>query len=536
MSESPQARTLPRTPGSRAFLCAAVAIVLLGVAPRAYHLGWRSLWIDEAIAANVSRGTLAQTLALTRGLHSAPIVDPLILYAVEKVSAGPLAVRTPSLVASVLAIVIMLYLATIPSVDRKTALLAALLLSVSAAQIRYAQEVREYSLGVMYATLLLYFFISYTSGTEERRARIGLYSALFVAPFIQYGLVLFAFGILAALFILAIFHTQAKKKIVETVEGALFLGMGGVLSFFLTLRYQWGEKAWYLEDSYFHRGSSLPAFVLSNTHHIFTFLLPGLAAALISAVAISLHVVWSVRARAVSPVVVLALTSFGITLICATFRVYPYGAIRQCLFLAPVLCLLAAESCVQSVNHFAGHLKALGLTAIVGVVIISGAVQIRSMAPYAEVEAIQGILAGLRSHIEPGDGVYVYSGAVPAVDFYIKERDERFTYGDFHRDVPREYVPEILANLRPGTTREWIIFSHIYASEDRIILSELSDNWEVEPVLFTKGCGLYLAHRRPDFASETLAGGKLDDGQTTLDLRHDSFLDWNLRNSRKTGP
>src|SRR5580693_1702549 len=95
----------PRTRGSRLFLLASILIVLMALSLRLHHLAQRSLWLDESIAANISRGTLQQTLTLTRGLHSAPITDPLILYAVERVNSGSLAVRMPSLVASVLALV-----------------------------------------------------------------------------------------------------------------------------------------------------------------------------------------------------------------------------------------------------------------------------------------------------------------------------------------------------------------------------------------------------------------------------------------------
>ena len=182
----------------RVFLLCATMILLLAALLRTYHIAQRSLWLDEAIAANISRGTLGQTLILTRDLHSAPITDPLILYAIEKVNAGPLAVRIPSLVASMLAVFLMLCFVTIPSIDYKMADLAALMLSVSAAQIRYAQEVREYSLSVLYATVLLYVFLSYISKKDKPSSPIPLYIALFGAPLIQYGLVLFSFGILSS--------------------------------------------------------------------------------------------------------------------------------------------------------------------------------------------------------------------------------------------------------------------------------------------------------------------------------------------------
>jgi predicted membrane-bound mannosyltransferase len=109
-----------RHPVNRAFLLVSVFILLFAVALRIYRIGQRSLWYDEAVAANISRGTLVETLTLTRARHSAPITHPLLLYVVEKVDTGPLAVRGPSLVASVLAVFMMLSLVTIPSIDQKT--------------------------------------------------------------------------------------------------------------------------------------------------------------------------------------------------------------------------------------------------------------------------------------------------------------------------------------------------------------------------------------------------------------------------------
>jgi len=520
-----------------------ILIILFAVALRIYHIGQRSLWFDEAVAANISRGTLAEALTLTRAEHSAPITHPFLLYLVEKVDAGPLAVRGPSLVASVLAVFSMLCLVTIPSFDQKTAALSALMLSVSAAQIYYGQEVREYSLSVLYAALLLYLFMSFTANHEKRKLPIVLYLALFAAPLIQYGLVLFGFGILAALFILVFTNSQWQVRISHVTTALLCLAAGSLLSFMLTLRYQWERKASYLTENYFTPGSSLPRFVWSNTHEIFDFLLPGRGAAWISAVAIIFYLVASFRARVVTPLMVLAFTSFGFVLASAILGLYPYGPIRQCLFLAPVLCLLGSTSIVQIANRVPGALNKTVFVAIACVVVVSGVFQVRSMKPYAELQDIQKVLSELWNHLEPGDGVYVYAGAVPAVDFYVKERDQRFIYGNFYRRVPQAYVQELLACLPQGTNRTWILFSHVYQDEDQRILRDLSGDWQVEPTLLAKGSALYLAHRgspvhegstEHNMESGELAHEVLERTPVT-DCARDSFWDWNIRKSHSSG-
>ncbi|HWY60248.1 MAG TPA: hypothetical protein VNZ03_37650 [Terriglobales bacterium] len=518
-------------------MIASVLIILLAGSLRIHHIAKRSLWLDEAIAANISRGTLPETLILTRGFHSAPIIDPLILYAVERVGSGPLAVRIPSLVASVLAVFVMLCFVTIPSIDYQTAGLSALMLSVSAAQIRYAQEVREYSLSVLYAGVLLYVFLSFISKKEEDNSPIPLYVTLFVAPLVQYGLVLFSFGVLAALLIWAFTDDKGRRRITQIMAASGFLAFGGLLSFFLTLRYQWGDDAWYMKDYFWAPGSNIFRFITYNTHHLITFLLPGLAAASISFLTIVIYLAASIRRRILPPLAVLACTSCGTVLICSLLHFYPYGGIRQCLFLAPILCLLASASLVQVANRFTGRAKSMVFIAIVCVVVVSGVFQIRLLKPYAEIENIQQVLLVLQSHIEPGDGVYIYPGAAFAVDFYVRERDRRFIYGDYHQKEPEKHVPEILAGLGPEENRLWLVFSHIYRDEDKRILHDLSVDWKVEPVLSVTGSALYLAtRRRPgvDAAPTGPTNTMIEAAKTTpgADHTHDSFWDWNVRNSR----
>jgi hypothetical protein len=514
----------------RAFFLCATMILVLAASLRTYHISQRSLWLDEAIAANISRGTLSQTLTLTRDLHSAPITDPLILYAVEKVNSGPLAVRIPSFLASMLAVFLMLCFVTIPSIDYKTAGLAALMLSVSAVQVRYAQEVREYSLSVLYATVLLYVFLSYLSRKEKPAWPIALYAALFAAPLIQYGLVLFSFGILATLFVFALMDRERVRKVVQVVVASIFLAFGGLVSLFLTLRFQWGDDAWYLSDYFWAPGTSLLHFILYNSHHLVTFLLPGLATAAISTVAILIYLFTSVRARRIPPLAVLAFISCNIVLICSLRHLYPYGAIRQCLFLAPVLCLFASESLVQVTNMLPAGLSSISSVAIVGIVIVSGALQIRLYKPYSEVEDIQRVLRSLETHIRPGDNVYVYPGAVFAVDFYVKQRDPRFIYADYHQQAPEKYVPEMVGGLNRRTDRVWIVFSHVYRDEDQRILRDLRKDWDVERVLSAAGSALYLATRR------AVSGDPDTEASQTIpaipDHTHDDFWDWNVRNSR----
>ena len=524
-------------PSNRLFLLASLLIFVLAASLRLYHLAQRSLWLDEAIAANVSRGTISETLTLTRGFHSAPIVDPLLLYGVERFGTGPWAVRLPSVAASLLAVLLMLCFANLPSIGSRAARLSALMLAVSSPQIRYAQEVREYSLGVLYACALLYVYLSYISHWEERKWQNLLYGTLFFAPFIQYGLVLFSAGILSAILVLDFFGRERGRRIAHLIIASACLGLGGLSSFWLTLRYQWEGSASYLKEYYWISGSNLLRFIFSNTHHLLTsLLLPGLAAALISLFAVLIHLAGAIRERTVPPLALLALTSCGTVLACALLRVYPYGPVRQCLFLAPVMCLFASVCLVQFVDRFPAHSRKLVFAGMAAVVVVSGALQLRLLKPYAEVEDIQQILQALRSHRQPGDSVYVYAGAVPAVDYYMPQRDPHFMYGDFLLMPQQRYVSEMLGGLEPGANRFWIVFSHVHGDDDQAILKVLNSGWRVDPVITAKGCALYLASRRlatagPANASQS-SSAEAAGPAIAADHTHDSFWTWNIRNAR----
>ena len=206
--------------------------------------------------------------------------------------------------------------------------------------------------------------------------------------------------------------------------------------------------------------------------------------------------------------------------------------------------MLAAASLVQVANRLSGLANAAAIGAIACVVIVSGIVQIRAENPYAEIEDIQSVLKELQKRIEPKDAVYVYPGAVPAVDFYVRERDSRFVYGDFHRREPERYAADMLARLQPRTRRIWLLFSHVYQDEDQRIIRDLSTEWSVKPTVAAIGSTLYLASRRSAFVEESASAieghSKAGDtvsaavtGSAASDHVADTFWDWNLRNSRK---
>src|ERR1700733_236654 len=258
------------------FLIAALFLLLVGTALRMYHLGNRSLWFDEAVTANTSRGTLTQMLEETRARLTSPILYPCILYLVERVSKAPVAVRMPSVLASLFAILVMLTMVR-AKVSRSAVLFSVAILTFSASQIRYAQEVREYSLSVLWAAILISCLLSWEASGSRDRHPVLLYVVLFIAPLVQYGLVFLAFGIIATI-VLRLLLTRGKCFTVSHAAIAtISLGAGALLSFASTLRYLYhpGKVFWYLAPNYFDsKSNTLLHFVSANTNQLLSFLMP----------------------------------------------------------------------------------------------------------------------------------------------------------------------------------------------------------------------------------------------------------------------
>lgn len=486
---------------SRKLYVAISAIILLaGACLRFYHLAGRSLWYDEAVAANNSHGTFEQTLQLTRHV-SAPIVHPFLLYLSESIKSNAWMVRFPSAIASLAAVLIFLALPK-AKVSSWAALFAATILSLSASQVRYAQEVREYSLGVFFAALLIFCVLRWEARGTNRHSQL-LYTVMFTAPLVQYGLVLLCAAVLATTVLRVLSKRALQSSIIPIlISGILFLS-GGALSYALTLRYQLKVNAMgtqsYLAANYFHPGSEgLLHFLWENTRLLLSFFIPGQFVVVLLVIGGGVLVVREIRRREISTITLLLITSFCVTMIAAVRHMYPYGGIRQCLFLSPVLILFAGVALEELVSFVKGSYSSAAALLVLGVIVVSGARGIPRQKPYAEFEDNQSLLRELARSDRPGDQVWVNHDAVDAFRFYLPAGDSRFIYGKYHRDLD-DYVPELRASVSPGTTRLWLVFSHTEQpsdhAEEELILSEFRQGWTVEKRVGAVNADLYLATR-----------------------------------------
>lgn len=146
-------------------------ILLAGLLLRLVPIFSESYWIDEVITANAENMPFMRMIDNRLANNHSPFYF-IMLYPWARIfGSGEIALRIPSLLASMAALWVFWLLACRFLARRRQALLAVFLLAISTAAIHYAQEARMYSF-VMLATLLSFYY--FWRLQEESRAALWL--------------------------------------------------------------------------------------------------------------------------------------------------------------------------------------------------------------------------------------------------------------------------------------------------------------------------------------------------------------------------
>ena len=135
------------------------AIVLLGVGLRLYRVDWQSAWPDEHYTLHAAGKPVGAMIQLIVQDYVHPPLHYLLLYLWMKAFGfGVFQARLLSVVFGSLA-VIMIYLLARRLFDRRTGILAALVLAVSQLAISHSQEARPYALTLLLTLCSIYLFL-----------------------------------------------------------------------------------------------------------------------------------------------------------------------------------------------------------------------------------------------------------------------------------------------------------------------------------------------------------------------------------------
>jgi mannosyltransferase len=183
----PQARFAARS----VYLWVVLAIFVGGLALRLYGLGSESLWWDEvyAISTMSSPGPL-EIVRLSSTDNNPPLFYLIEHYWMLLAGDSAFAVRLASAVAGALAIPVMYGIGRL-LFDRSAGLLAALILALSAYQIRYSQEARAYELMVLLTLLSFYFFVKLVKEAPSRSTTVWYVSSTALLMYTHFYAVFF---------------------------------------------------------------------------------------------------------------------------------------------------------------------------------------------------------------------------------------------------------------------------------------------------------------------------------------------------------
>ncbi len=443
------ARVSPERLALAAFLCLLIAAAAL----RFYDLPGNSAWLDEAAAANLSRGTIREVVSGTRGSNSAPILYPLALWAVQKVESTPLSIRVLPAAASLLTVAVMLFLLPRLGVSRRAAFLAALLTTLSVAAIEQAQDAREYSIDALLAVLMIAGLLWYLR--DGRKALLCV--SLFLAPLLQYGLVLFGAAVIAAAMLLlpqtlttaegnsypGRIRNWLKSRIALLWPAACFLA-GCATSYAATLRHQWQQGGWgsggYLSPYYYQEkfdAAAIFEFSVDGIWNLLTYHLPDVVAiAALTAFAILLGAAILRKFRGKlqdNAITVLFSLCIAVSVAAALLSIYPLGDVRQVIYLGPIVFLAVGIA----LHWIAGSLAALTrrawmapvlTVAAAGAIALAGVGTIRQDSPYETRYDAKAVLAFLEENVQEEDIVYVTGYAAPSMRFYQPENPSNYYY------------------------------------------------------------------------------------------------------------
>ena len=459
-------------------------ITAIGAVFRIYHLGFKPLWLDEAVIYWISEsGSIKEIITQNALRNSTPPLFPILISFITTLSDSEEFLRLISVLAGIASIPAIYFFAR-ELINKYPALILTVLVSVAPTQIKYSQEVREYSLTFLLTILILLFFVRYLKQLKVKDL-IMMTIFMIIGILTQYGLSLLIIGLnIIYLYYLIFSKEKQKERLLRWISSqALTLG-AAIFVLLVSLRGQSrffaasGSSSHYLYNAYWNgtvRG--LYIFAFKNTYELFKF---AFSSNMFIALTIIGFIFLIINIKKLSTPFLLFTVPMTITFFLAVLGFYPYHGDRQDIFLTPMIYMLAGFG----INHL-WNLDKKRWTAIIlfSLPIIAGIVQSWNYLNFPGAENIIPIVEKLQESINEDDHIYVYYGAKPAFDYYYRDYDEvKISYGTSNRGEVNEYYKEI-DNLFGQGNPVWFVFSHCWQNECNLIKNHISKNYNGEIIV-----------------------------------------------------
>ena len=465
-------------------------ITIAGAVLRVYDLGDKALWLDESNIFWMSQGTLPEIVENNTSNNSAPPLFVLLIAAVLRLGTSEFALRAIPCVAGI-ALIPTVYLLARRYLDKPWALAAAILVAISPTQVIYSQQVREYSLAALLAAVLTLAAQAFMD-RPERRQTLTLATVTVVALFTQYGLALLA-AALAAVTVLWLVRSRQPGRIwgrwalvqltaLATVAAIVPLGLarqladgkGGVT-----------RTVQYLASGYWDRTTESPwGFVISRTESLSQFAFPG---ALFVFLLIT-GLLCAARDRSARPALAVVVASLAIAIGAALVHAYPFGGIRQAIFLTPMLYVMAAVGAAAIGTASQRWQPLVVIAALLAVVGLKG---VRSHYGDVGLEPIPPLIAEFVRDRAPGDELYVSERTISAFRYYNRTSKLDWHAGLRVRRADSTSAVVQLDSLiqRPG--RLWLLFGFVAYERAQVLLEQVAPGTRLTTVRTLGSGALY---------------------------------------------
>jgi uncharacterized membrane protein len=450
------------------------------------------LWLDEANIYWFAQGPLTQIIEQNTAHNSAPPLFVLLIALVTKLGTSELALRLLPCLAGI-ALIPAVYLLTRRQVEQPWALVAAALVAISPTQVLYSQQLREYSLAALMAVLLIHATLTFLDQPGMRPAwRLAVVTIIALCT--QYGLGL----LVATLGLYGMYHLATSRQSWEVWRHWILVQLIGLVCVVALVNFGLAEQLESGKGGVLHRASYLKAgywapaeeslrwFVQSRTSDLIPFAFPG-AAFLV------LFVTGFLAAgikRAYRPIAIVFSVSMLVAVGAALLHAYPYGPMRQSIFLTPMFYVIAA---IGAATIGAGPSRLVSALAVGLLVVASSLSALRQYYRWIGEEPLRPLLAVYAQARAQGDELYVSQRARAAVRYYTRDDAMPFHSGVGTRQEPRLADQQQLDSLiqRPG--RLWLLFSDLSYEHASVLLERIPPGARLDTVQLLGRSGLFLA-------------------------------------------
>jgi len=453
-------------------------LTLAGAILRISFLDSKSFWLDEGTTAQRVTLPLNALLKVIAGGRTNMSLYYLVLHG-WTVAAGSseFILRLPSALFDVATVPLVYALGTELS-NRRVGLVAALLVSVNATSIRYAQTARSYSMYVALATLASIFFIR---SVQRDSSPANLVGYIVSGTLSIYTHLFGIFAVPAQWLSLFLFRSSKKRAIRLTVD-ALVIGTLSVPAFLFGISGHHGSLAWIPKTSV----NSVIELVLSFAGvfdgHVSSLSLVLAALYIIGVVS---AILWTPR-QDWPPVGYLLLSlCFPICVAILISSIQPFFVTRYLLAGLPLFAVLAAIG-------FQGFKPPFAIAILCAIALLSlGQDYHYYSAP--SIEDWRGMVDFVAKRAQPGDTLVVWDAASP-VEYYVSRsrRGRIFPTKVFYARVRRNAIlssEELLGHSEGG--RVWLTFA-AWEGLDRTIVPLILRHAQVLDEPQFSGVRLYL--------------------------------------------